>query len=619
MSRALWLLLAVAWGVCSCERAPGNADTAPAPRIITTAAGDEMVLIPAGSFRMGSSNGHADEAPVHEVKIDAFLMDRCEVTQEQLARVISANGSHWKGPKLPVEMITWVAAATYCNLRSEAEGLQPCYNEDTTCNFQANGYRLPTEAEWEYACRAGATGDYSFASGPAKLGEYAWYKGNAGKRTHPVRKRKPNAWGLYDMHGNVAEWCNDVYAKGYYRGSSRTNPRGPAEGEKRVLRGGAGSSSAKASRSAMRVGENPGFHDACFPLDAIGFRCVRRVPSKTVPSLRPATGRRPTPIPAPKAATTQASGKTGFVYGEIYLRHDTGKGHPERPQRLTAITERLGKAGLMSKLIAIRPRPAADKWLATVHTPKYVARIQKACREGAGYVDSRDTPVSKDSFKAAVHAAGGVLAAIDAVMAGKVRNAFCAVRPPGHHALKDKAMGFCLFNNVAVAARYIQKKHALARVLIVDWDVHHGNGTQAMFYADPTVLYFGVHRHPFYPGTGAADERGEGKAVGTTLNVPLRAGSGDREFAQALTDKLVPAARKFRPDFVLISAGFDAHQKDPLGGMKVTAEGYARLTRIVKGIAAEHCRGRLVSVLEGGYSLEGLADSCEAHVRALMK
>ena len=414
------------------------------------------------------------------------------------------------------------------------------------------------------------------------------------------------------MHGNVAEWCNDVYAKGYYRGSSPTNPRGPAEGEKRVLRGGAWSESAKASRSARRVGENPGFHDACFPLDAIGFRCVRKAPPKDTDS-------QPTPVPAPKATTTQASAKTGFVYDQIYLRHDTGKGHPERPQRLTAITERLGKSGLMPKLVAIRPRPAAKKWLATVHSPKYVARIEKACLQGDRYVDSRDTPVSKDSFNAALHAAGGTLAAIDAVMAGKVRNAFCVVRPPGHHALKDKAMGFCLFNNVAVAARYIQQKHALARVLIVDWDVHHGNGTQAMFYADPTVFYFGVHRYPFYPGTGAADERGKGKGLGTTLNVPLRAGGGDREFARALEDKLVPAARKFKPDFVLISAGFDAHQKDPLGGMKVTTEGYARLTRIVKGIAREHCRGRLVSVLEGGYSLEGLAAGCEAHVRVLMK
>jgi len=611
-SATIWLLLAVSLSVCSCKPAD-DGDRGPPPEIITTAAGDEMVLVPAGSFVMGSSNGQADEAPAHRVHVDAFLMDRREVRQEQLARVISVNGSNWKGPTLPVEMITWVNAAIYCNLRSEAEGLEPCYREDTTCNFEASGYRLPTEAEWEYACRAGATGDYSFGADAAKLGRYAWYAANASKRTHPVAQKKPNAWGLYDMHGNVAEWCNDIYAKGYYRSSPPTNPRGPADGEKYVLRGGAWNCSAKPCRAARRVGENPGFVDACFPSEAIGFRCVRKVPPKTAASSRPA------PTSATKAPATQASGKTGFVHGDIYLRHDTGKGHLERPQRLTAITRRFGKAGLMSELVTIRPRPAADKWLTAVHTPKYVARIQEACRRGTPYVDSRDTPVSGDSFKAAVHAAGGALAAIDAVMAGKVRNAFCAVRPPGHHALKDKAMGFCLFNNVAVAARYVRKTHGLARVLIVDWDVHHGNGTQAIFHADPTVFFFSVHRHPFYPGTGAADERGEGKAVGTTLNVPLRGGSGDRAFTRAFEDKLVPAARKFRPDFVLISAGFDAHEKDPLGGMKVTTKGYARLTRIVKGIAREHCRGRLVSVLEGGYSLEGLAAACEAHVRVLME
>jgi len=273
----LLLLSAMALSLCSCERADSDAD-GPPPEIITTAAGDQMVLIPAGSFLMGSSNGQADEAPVHRVRVDAFLMDRCEVTQEQLARVIPVNGSNWKDPKRPVEMITWVHAAIYCNLRSEAEGLEPCYREDTTCNFEAGGYRLPTEAEWEYACRAGTTGDYSFTEDPAKLGRYAWYASNARKKTHPVALKKPNPWGLYDMHGNVAEWCNDIYAKDYYRSNPQTNPRGPAKGEKNVLRGGAWNCRAKPCRAARRVGENPGFVDACFPSEAIGFRCVRRVP-----------------------------------------------------------------------------------------------------------------------------------------------------------------------------------------------------------------------------------------------------------------------------------------------------------------------------------------------------
>jgi acetoin utilization deacetylase AcuC-like enzyme len=308
---------------------------------------------------------------------------------------------------------------------------------------------------------------------------------------------------------------------------------------------------------------------------------------------------------------------TGLVYGDVYLEHRTGAGHPERPERLAAIMERLAKSGLSNELLLLKPVPAALDWVTAVHAQEYVQRVRKSCRQGAGYVDSADTPVSADSYEAALAAVGGVLAALDAVMDGRVRNAFCAVRPPGHHALKNRAMGFCLFNNVAIAARYLQKQHKLARVLIVDWDAHHGNGTQAAFYEDATVFYFSTHQAPFYPGTGAAEERGEGKGVGFTLNVPLPAGSGDGEYAQAFEDKLGPAADGFRPDFVLISAGFDAADGDLLGRMKITPSGYAALTRMVKGIAERHCQGRLVSLLEGGYKLEALAASVEAHVRAL--
>jgi acetoin utilization deacetylase AcuC-like enzyme len=311
--------------------------------------------------------------------------------------------------------------------------------------------------------------------------------------------------------------------------------------------------------------------------------------------------------------------KTGFVYGPVYLEHKTGAGHPERPERLRAIVNRLEASGLLARLTAISPRPAADEWLTTVHAADYVRRVRDRCKAGAGYVDTTDAPVSRRSYDAAVAAVGGVLAAVDAVVEGRVRTAFCAVRPPGHHARRDRAMGFCLLNNVAVAARYVQKKHGLAKVLIVDWDVHHGNGTQEMFYDDPTVFYFGIHQSPFYPGTGRADERGEGDGQGTTLNVPLVAGAGDRAYRQALERDLRPAAEAFRPDFVLISAGFDAHEDDLLGRMKVTAGGFAELTRIVRSIAERHCRGRLVSVLEGGYHLDGLADSAEAHLRVLME
>jgi acetoin utilization deacetylase AcuC-like enzyme len=216
-------------------------------------------------------------------------------------------------------------------------------------------------------------------------------------------------------------------------------------------------------------------------------------------------------------------------------------------------------------------------------------------------------------------AVGGVQSAIDAVMEGRIKNAFCAVRPPGHHALKDRAMGFCFFNNVAIAAKYIQNQHRLSKVLVVDWDVHHGNGTQAIFYDDPTVFYFSAHQSPFYPGTGGADEKGEGKGLGFTLNVPLPAGSGDAEYLKAFEERLKPAAAAFQPDFVLISAGFDSARDDLLGRMNLTPGGYAQLTRIVKAIAEQHCRGRLVSVLEGGYNLEALAASVEAHLRVLME
>ncbi|NOX53615.1 MAG: histone deacetylase [Planctomycetes bacterium] len=308
---------------------------------------------------------------------------------------------------------------------------------------------------------------------------------------------------------------------------------------------------------------------------------------------------------------------TGFVFDEIYLRHDTGAGHPERPERLTAIVERLKRSGLYDQLVLIRPRPSADKWLTTIHTPQYVARVKQACETGSSRLDSPDTPICRDSYDAAVAAVGGVLAAIDAVMAGKVRNAFCAIRPPGHHALKDRAMGFCLFNNVAVAARYIQKHHALSKVLIVDWDVHHGNGTQRAFYDDPTVFYVGIHQFPFYPGTGDEKERGVGPGLGFTLNIPLPAGSTDDDFRDAFRRQVLPQALAFEPDFVLVSAGFDPHKDDPLGGMEMTPAGFAELTRLVGHIADRCCSGRLVSVLEGGYDLDGLAASVEAHLRVL--
>jgi len=245
--------------------------------------GGGMVRVPAGFFVMGSRHGREEEKPVHKVWVDAFLMDQHEVTQAEYEKLgaIEAfpNPSHFQGADLPVEQVTWPQAARYCNARSRFEKLQPCYNEDTgACDFEANGYRLPTEAEWEYACRAGTDSDYSFGSEPRQLGDFAWFADNAARKTHPVGRKKPNLGGLFDMHGNVAEWCHDVYDPSYYKTSPEKDPRGPDSGNEYVLRGGSWKSAADALRSAYRIGENPGFSDACLARDAIGFRCVRKAP-----------------------------------------------------------------------------------------------------------------------------------------------------------------------------------------------------------------------------------------------------------------------------------------------------------------------------------------------------
>lgn len=261
------------------EAGGASSPSAPAP-VVVDSGGIQMVLIPAGRFRMGSDSGELDQEPVHEVEIDAFLMDRYEVTQEVYGRMDPINGSHFKGPDLPTEMISWGKAALYCNLRSEADGLEPCYDDYGECNFEADGYRLPTEAEWEYACRAGSDTAYGFGSDPSQLGQHAWFAENADKKTHAVGQKQPNAWGLYDMHGNVAEWCNDFYDSSYYADSPGKNPRGPTAGEKNILRGGHWAASAAACSTAYRCSEEPGFSDACFARDAIGFRCVRRSPSE---------------------------------------------------------------------------------------------------------------------------------------------------------------------------------------------------------------------------------------------------------------------------------------------------------------------------------------------------
>ncbi|MBI3356929.1 MAG: histone deacetylase [Nitrospirae bacterium] len=310
--------------------------------------------------------------------------------------------------------------------------------------------------------------------------------------------------------------------------------------------------------------------------------------------------------------------KTGLVYHPAYLDHDMGTGHPESPNRLRAIMQQLERSGTVARLMRIEPRKAEETWITQVHTPGYVAALsQHAPTSGRVSLDP-DTSMSPGSLTAAYFAAGGALAGVDAIMNKQVHHVFCAVRPPGHHAEADRAMGFCLFNNVAIAARYVQKKYDLKRVLIVDWDVHHGNGTQHSFEDDPSILFFSTHQYPHYPGTGRATEKGKGAGEGFTINVPMEAGEGDDEYRAIFRKALVPAADNFKPEFVIISAGFDAHKDDPLASMALTEAGYEDLTGIVVGIAKRHAKGRILSSLEGGYNLTALSVSVDRHIQALL-
>jgi acetoin utilization deacetylase AcuC-like enzyme len=306
----------------------------------------------------------------------------------------------------------------------------------------------------------------------------------------------------------------------------------------------------------------------------------------------------------------------GLVYHPDYLKHHAGEHHPERPGRLEAVMQALETSGHTQHLMALEGDHDAASWAATVHDLRHIRLVQDASARGRAALDP-DTSVCGDSYTVALKAIAGTLAAADAVMQGQVSQVFCAVRPPGHHATPQRPMGFCLFNNVAILARYLQRQHGLDNILIIDWDVHHGNGTQAIFDDDPSVLYFSVHQYPFYPGTGATTETGRGRGQGFTMNVPLPAGSGDDTYIAVFERQLLPRALAYRPDCVLISAGFDAHYADPLAHMQVTEEGYRRLTQIVKEIATTCSQQRLISVLEGGYNLEALGRSVQAHVEEL--
>ena len=310
--------------------------------------------------------------------------------------------------------------------------------------------------------------------------------------------------------------------------------------------------------------------------------------------------------------------KVGFYYHPDYLKHDTGYGHAERPDRLRYLTNYLLQVDLWHSLDHLRPTPGAKEWVAKVHPEVYINMIEKRCSAGETILDAGDTHVCRESYDVALLAAGAVMQAVDDVLTEKISRAFCAVRPPGHHAETATVMGFCLFNNVAVGARYAQQKHGLHRVAILDWDVHHGNGTQEIFYEDPSVFYISLHQYPFYPGTGAANETGEGKGHGFTLNCPMKAGSTEKEYFAAFRERIIPALQKFRPELLIISSGFGAHKDDPLANINLTDGSFGELTKMAMDVAEKYCGGRIVSVLEGGYNLEALAHSVEKHLEELM-
>ncbi|HYA42554.1 MAG TPA: histone deacetylase [Syntrophobacteraceae bacterium] len=313
--------------------------------------------------------------------------------------------------------------------------------------------------------------------------------------------------------------------------------------------------------------------------------------------------------------------KTGLLYDERFMLHRTPPGYPEAPERLRAVLRGLKKAGFLPELIPIPATAAKLKWIETVHSPRYIHSFEEACALDLGEMGSADNPICPQTYEIALLAVGGILNAVDMLMEGKIDNAFCAVRPPGHHAKMREALGFCYFNNVAIAARYLQLQWNIARVGIVDFDVHHGNGTQHTFEDDPDVFYYSIHEHPSfsYPGTGSEFEKGSGRGTGTTLNSTILPGQGDEEYMRKIMRDLVPAFDEFRPEVILVSAGFDAHAADDISGVNLSTEGFSWIMEVILRLADRHAGGRLISVLEGGYSIELLPELIANHVRILLE
>lgn len=300
--------------------------------------------------------------------------------------------------------------------------------------------------------------------------------------------------------------------------------------------------------------------------------------------------------------------KTAYLYDPIFLEHKTGLGHPEKPERLTAIDSRLKKCSFFRDLIKIRATEADLHYVELNHDPSYIKKVKRQVESGSMALDM-DTFICPRSFEVALHAVGGCLNMCDAVMSGEAENGFCSVRPPGHHAERDEALGFCLFNNIAIMARYLKARYKLERIAIVDWDVHHGNGTQHSFEEDDSVYYMSLHQYPHFPGSGASTERGRGRGLGFTLNIPMERGSGDSEYQEAFQKQILPQLESYKPECILISAGFDAHRADYLAAIKLSTASFHAFTVCLKELALKYAEGRMIAVLEGGYNLEALSES----------
>ncbi len=312
--------------------------------------------------------------------------------------------------------------------------------------------------------------------------------------------------------------------------------------------------------------------------------------------------------------------KTGFLYDERYQLHLTGDYHPEMPERLNCVYRGLQEAGLLKQLIHMKASRGDIKWIKLVHDDRYILRFEAACLSGKRMFESPDNQMCGDTYETALLAVGGILNAADQVMKGELDNAFCAVRPPGHHAEVAKAMGFCYFNNVAVAARYLQDQWNIQRVGIIDFDVHHGNGTQHIFEQDPTVFYYSIHEHPSFafPGTGREFETGTAAGKGYTKNSPVLPGQGDDEYKHLIEKDLIPAMDQFKPEVILVSAGFDAHRDDDMSGIKLSTGGFSWIMQVIVELGRLHSNGRILSVLEGGYALDRLPELAANHVEILL-